>query len=76
MTFENLEAEVLLLPREAQATLLARLLERLGQSQEIDQAVASVWFEEAERRDQAMDAGQVTGTPAAQVFQRVRAALQ
>ncbi len=42
MTLENLEAEVLLLPRDAQAILLARLLERLGQSHEIDQEVASV----------------------------------
>ncbi|MEB3120215.1 MAG: hypothetical protein VKL41_03215 [Snowella sp.] len=36
MTLENLEAEVLSLPRASQATLLARLLEHLGQSNEID----------------------------------------
>jgi Putative addiction module component len=76
MTLENLEAEVLLLPRDSQATLLARLLERLGQSNEIDQEVASVWFEEAELRDRAMDDGQVDGIPAEQVFQRIRASLQ
>jgi hypothetical protein len=76
MTLENLEAEVLLLPRDSQATLLARLLERLGQSNEIDQEVASVWFEEAELRDRAMDDGQVGGIPAEQVFQRIRASLQ
>jgi len=76
MTLENLEAEVLLLPRDSQATLLARLLERLGQSTEIDQEVASVWFEEAERRDHAMDDGQAAGIPAEQVFQRIRASLQ
>ena len=64
MTLENLEAEVLSLPRDSQARLLARLLEHLGQSNEIDQEVASVWAEEAERRDQSMDDGQTTGVPA------------
>jgi Putative addiction module component len=76
MTLENLEAEVLLLPKQSQVTLLTRMLERLGQSNEIDQEVASVWVEEAEWRDQAMDNGQVAGIPAEQVFQRVRTSLQ
>ena len=76
MTLEHLEAEVLLLPRDSQASLLARLLERLGQSNEIAQEVASVWFEEAERRDRVMDDGQAAGIPAEQVFQRIRASLQ
>jgi hypothetical protein len=76
MTFENLEAEVLLLSKQSQATLLARMLERLGQSNEIDREVASVWVEEAELRDQAMDDSQVAGIPAEQVFQRIRASLQ
>jgi Putative addiction module component len=75
MTLENLEAEVLLLPRDSQATLLARLLEHLGQSNEIDQEVASAWAQEAERRDQEMDGGQITGVPAEQVFQKVRVSL-
>jgi len=34
-----------------------------------------VWFEEAERRDQVMDDGQVAGIPAEQVFQRIRVSL-
>ena len=76
MTLENLEAEVLSLPRDSQAALLARLLQHLGQSNEIDREVASVWAEEAERRDRAMDDGQTPGIPAQQVFQRVREALQ
>jgi hypothetical protein len=75
MTLETLEAEVLLLPRDSQATLLARLLERLGQNDEIDQGVAAVWSEEAERRDRAMDDGKVAGIPAGQVFQQIRASL-
>jgi hypothetical protein len=57
MTLENLEAEVLSLPRDVQAKLLARLLEHLGQSNEIDQEIASAWVEQAELRDQAMDDG-------------------
>jgi Putative addiction module component len=76
MTLENLEAAVLLLPKQSQATLLARMLERLGQSTEIDQEVASAWVEEAELRDRAMDNGQVAGIPAEQVFQRFRTSLQ
>ena len=76
MTLETLEAELLLLPKDSQALLLARLLERLGQSNEIDQEVASVWFEEAEQRDRAMDDGSDAGIPAEQVFQRIRASLQ
>jgi hypothetical protein len=76
MTLENLEAEVLSLPRDSQAILLARLLKHLGQSNEIDREVASVWIEEAELRDRAMDDGRVAGIPAEQVFQQIRASLQ
>jgi hypothetical protein len=76
MTLEHLEAEVLLLPKQSQVTLLARLLERLGQSNEIDREVSSVWLEEAELRDRSMDDSRVAGIPAEQLFQKVRASLQ
>jgi hypothetical protein len=76
MRLKNLEAEVLLLPKQSQAALLARMLERLGQSNEIDPEVSSVWLEEAEMRDRAMDDGKTAGIPAEQVFQRVRTSLQ
>ncbi len=76
MTLENLEAEVLLLPKQSQVTLLARMLERLGQSNEIDREVSSIWVEEAEMRDQSMDNDETAGVPAEQVFQRVRTSLQ
>jgi hypothetical protein len=76
MTLENLEAEVLLLPKQSQVTLLARMLERLGQSDEIDREVASVWVEEAKLRDRSMDDSQVSGIPAEQLFQRIRTSLQ
>ncbi|NET62759.1 MAG: addiction module component [Symploca sp. SIO2E6] len=75
MTIENLEAEVLALPKESQVQLLARLLEHLGQNDEIDQQVASVWIEQAELRDQSLDNGQATGVPAEQVFRQIRSSL-
>mgnify|MGYP002779081773 CR=1 FL=1 len=76
MSLEQLEAEVLALPKDSQVILLARLLEHLGQTNEIDWEVAEVWIEEAEKRDEAMNAEQVAGTPAEEVFQRIRASLQ
>lgn len=76
MTLESLEAEVLLLPKQSQAVLLARMLERLGQNNEIDSGVSSVWVEEAELRDLAMNNGKTAGIPAEQAFQRVRTSLQ
>ena len=51
MTIENLEAEVMALPKDSQAILLSRLLKHLGQSGEIDPEVASIWSEEAQMRD-------------------------
>ncbi|NJK68229.1 MAG: addiction module protein [Microcoleus sp. CSU_2_2] len=76
MTIENLEAEVMALPRDSQVILVSRLLKHLGQSSEIDPEVASTWIEEAQRRDREMDAGQVTGIPAEQVFKKIRGLLQ
>jgi Putative addiction module component len=76
MTLETIEAEVLLLPKQSQATLLARMLERLGQNNEIDPEVSSIWVGEAEMRDRSIDNDETTGIPAEQVFQRVRTSLQ
>ncbi|MBG1264286.1 addiction module protein [Nostoc commune] len=76
MTLEQLEAEVLALPKDSQVILLARLLERLGQESEIDQEIAASWAEEAEKRDEGMNTNQITGIPAEEVFLRVRASLQ
>jgi putative addiction module component (TIGR02574 family) len=75
MTLEHLESEVLSLPRDSQAALLSKLLEHLAQNNDVDEEIASTWADEAEQRDQAMDAGRVTEIPAEQVFQRVRASL-
>ncbi len=76
MTLEQIEAEVLALPKDSQVILLARLLERLGQDREIDQEITDSWVEEAEKRDEEMETSEIIGTPAEEVFQRVRASLQ
>lgn len=76
MIIEDIEAQVLALPRDSQTVLLARLLKHLGESDEIDQEVASVWLEQAELRDQAIDDGKIETVPAEQVFQRIRASFQ
>lgn len=69
VTPKQLEIEALALPRQALVELLARLLGYLGQTEEIDQDVAAVWVEEAERRDRALDENQVVGIPVEEVFQ-------
>ncbi len=71
MTLENLEAEVLALPKDSQAALLSRLLEHLRRG-EIDREVGSIGGEEAQRRDREMDGGQVISIPPEQVFQKKR----
>jgi plasmid replication initiation protein len=76
MRLEQLEAEVLALPKDSQAELLARLLGHLGQTDEIDRETASIWTEEAELRDRAIDDGEVTSIPADEVFHRIRASFQ
>jgi len=50
MTLENLEAEVLALPKDSQAALLSRLIEHLWRG-EIDREVGSIEVEDAQRRD-------------------------
>jgi Putative addiction module component len=76
MTLEQLEAEVLALSKESQGLLLARLLEHLGSTSEIEPEVANIWAEEAVNRDKKMDNGEVIGIPAEEVFRKIRASLQ
>ena len=76
MTLEQIEAEVLALPKDSQSVLLTRLLERLGEGSEIDREVAATWAKEAEERDRAMEDDDSIGIPAAEVFQRVGASLR
>ncbi len=72
MTIENLEAQVMALPRDAQVILLSRLLKHLRQSRENDAEVVSSWSDGSQRRDREMDSGEVTGIPAEQVFDKTR----
>lgn len=76
MTLEQIEAQVLALPKEAQATLLARLLGHLGETEMIDADTAEIWANEAERRDRAMENTGEAGIPAAEVFRKIRTSLQ
>lgn len=75
MTLEQIEAEVLALPKDAQLVILARLLEQLGQDNEMDKEITNSWVEEAEKRDEEMGNNEIIGTPAEEVFQRIRASL-
>jgi Putative addiction module component len=76
MTLEQLEAEILAMPEASQVALVSRLLTHLGVGDQIDSEIGEAWVEEAELRDRAMDEHQVTGIPAQEVFQKLRAALQ
>jgi putative addiction module component (TIGR02574 family) len=68
MTIEQIEAEVLQLPEQAQVELLGRLMRSLADTAAIDPDVAEAWAQEAIRRDEEMESGSVTGIPAEEVF--------
>ncbi|WP_071189865.1 addiction module component [Trichormus sp. NMC-1] len=59
MTIEQLEAQVLALPKDSLVLLVARLIEHLGQVGDIDQQVAEEWIQEAELRDEDMSNGKI-----------------
>ncbi len=75
LTIDEIEAEALRLPPGDRAELLERLLLKYEHSLEIDERVAQVWAEEAERRDLAMESGEEPEIPAEEVFQRLRSSL-
>lgn len=75
LRLDEIEAEALNLPENDRAQLFSRLLlsfEAVSQNE----ATASVWAEEAERRDRAMESGEEPGIPAEEVFKRLRASLR
>ncbi|AFZ27838.1 Putative addiction module component [Cylindrospermum stagnale PCC 7417] len=76
MTLEQLEAQVLALPNNSLASLVARLLEHLGQVGEIDQQIADEWLQEAELRDEDISNSKIIGVSAEEVFKKLRASLQ
>jgi len=69
---EQIEAAALSLPPEGRA----RLAERLLASLEDDAELTAVWIAEAQRRDSDIESGQVTTTPAEDVFAKARAQLR
>lgn len=72
MTVEQIEAEVLKLPEQARVELLERLVRSLTETSAMEPAVAEAWTQEAVRRDEEMEAGQVAGIPAEQVLEELK----
>jgi putative addiction module component (TIGR02574 family) len=68
----DLEAEILTLPAEERARLLAVLMESL----EPPSAVRQAWMSEAERRQAQVAAGEVQMVPGNEVLARIRATLR
>ncbi len=72
MTLEQIEADVLKLPEQAQEELLGWLRRSLADTSAMDPNVAEAWAQEAVRRDEEMASGSVAGIPAAEVFEELR----
>ncbi|MBC5794979.1 MAG: addiction module protein [Sphaerospermopsis sp.] len=76
MTIEQLEAQVLALPKDTLALLVARLIEHLGQVEKIDQQITNEWIQEAELRDEDMSNGKIAGISSQEVFSKLRIYLE
>ena len=76
MTLDQIKAEALKLPDESRIKLFESLLRSFEEKQDLDEGVARVWAEEAERRAQAMADGSEPDIPAEEVFARVRSSLR
>ena len=76
MTLDQIKAEALKLPDESRIKLFESLLRSFEEQQDLDEGVARVWAEEAERRAQAMANGSEPDIPAEEVFARVRSSLR
>ncbi len=75
MSLDELETEALNLPEKDRVHLFSRLLLSFEPDRQAGE-VASVWAEEAERRDRAMETGEEPGIPAEEVFTKLRATLR
>lgn len=73
MSLEELKAEAMKLSPEARAQLAHALLVSLDDLSEAE--IAKLWLDEAIRRDQEIEAGEVTLRDAEEVFQDARARL-
>jgi putative addiction module component (TIGR02574 family) len=76
MTLDQIQAEALKLPDESRIKLFESLMRSFEEQQDLDEGVARVWAEEAERRAQAMADGSEPDIPAEEVFARVRSSLR
>ncbi|HEX2224548.1 MAG TPA: addiction module protein [Thermoanaerobaculia bacterium] len=73
MTVADLESELLKLTPKDRARIAQRLLESLETL--ADQEIESLWLEEADRRDKALDADPSRAIPADQVLREARSRL-
>lgn len=73
MKIEELEAAVLKLDPKGRARLAGRLLDSLEAL--TPQENAQIWAEEAQRRADALNSGELTSRPAAEVFRDARARI-
>ena len=71
----DIEDDALRLPEEDRARLAVRLLTSLEEESESPKAIEKLWIAEAERRFEELRTGVVWGTPAREVFSRLRAKL-
>lgn len=76
MTLDQIQAEALKLPDESRIKLFESLLRSFEEQQDLDEGIARVWAEEAERRAQAMADGSEPDIPAEEVFARIRSSLR
>ena len=74
MSTEELEVEALKLAPQERARLAEKLLESLENLS--DDENATLWAEEAARRDHAWDVDPTMGRPAADIFRDARARLK
>jgi putative addiction module component (TIGR02574 family) len=70
----ELESEALKLPPKERARLAERLISSLDQ--ETDPEAQRLWLQEAERRLDELESGNVSGVPADQVFEKARSTLR
>jgi hypothetical protein len=73
-TLDEIEAELLQLPEEARARLAKSLILSLDQFEEEDNDL--LWAEEAERRYQEIERGEVSAIPSEEVFREARSRLR
>lgn len=70
----DIESKAMDLPPKARARLAERLIASLEGSPVLE--TDAQWLEESERRLAELEAGQVAGIPASEVFRRSRSALR